>query len=118
MITGSMILSIPLWLFSLIFFLYLFKPKPAYQSREKYPIHAVMCVVLGCMFAALAKTMWDGALTLGMILSIPFWISAAVFSSATIGCLREEKVDPAQAVIGLVLTGILAVIAAALVKLL
>lgn len=123
-VTGSMIVSIPLWLFATIFFLYLLKPRPAFQSREKYPIHALMCVSFGSMFAALAKWTWDGVMTMGMFISIPFWICAAIFASATVGCLLDKRAGEtdgdlvAQGIIGLVITGVLIIIAALIVKLL
>lgn len=121
-VTASMLASIPLWVLTAIFVGYVFFPKPEYRSKKEYPKHLVMCVLFGSITATLAKVIWDGAFTVGYLVSIPFWTLAIFSIIGTWGCIKDRKPEETevdlvvQGFIGIVLVGIFGALAAACVK--
>lgn len=112
------IASLPLWGLATLFLVYTILPRGEFRTREKFPVHVVMCLIVSTLLGVFAAVVWDGALRLGMIVSLPFWLIAGACVVGTVGAVKnprpgETHADLAvQGVIGTLFTGILSVLAA------
>lgn len=109
--------SIPMWGLAILFFASIFVPRDEFEARDN-TVHVAVCLLASTLAASFAAAIWDASLRLGMFVSLPFWICAGLCAIGTYGAVRnqrpgETRSDLAvQGVLGLIGTGIMAVLAA------